>query len=322
MNNVKHAIDTQYATIDITPELRESILQNTVARNVMKTQKTTVRPMRFRLAAAIAICLGALLLAVPVLGAVSRTFNGIIADYFSQDLAQMLMPLDAIASLEVEGIRYDVISAIADEYDIFLELEIKDVSGESRLEEGFWINGGPITSSSGYHTMISINPTTCRMYQYYSTSTPVDHNDVTLFINGISWHNGNRIGVYEYEHEGNPYEYEPLLMSFRAEKALSKQLEPVTAGSAQYYDISISPFALHLQSNVDIVYDRSFCIEVYMNDGQTYTFNWPQEGEKHGFSSSTLANSSYYQNSIFFGQLLDITSIDSISINGEIITLA
>jgi len=314
MNNIKHAIDTQYATITITPDLRESILKNTVGRNDFSVTKPTAPSMRFRLVAAIAICLGALLLSVSALGAMSRTFNNFIADYFSQDLARLLMPLETIASVEVEGIRYDVISAIADDYDIFLELEVKDISGEARLEEGFWIDGGPFTSNSGYQTMISFNPTTCRMYQYYTTSVPINHNNVELLINGISLHNGSRIGVYDYE--GDSFEYESLIMSFRAEKAPSKQLGPVTIGDAQYFNINISPFALHLQSNVDIAYNRDFCVEVHMNDGQIYTFNWPAEGEKHGFSSFTLENGPYFQNTIFFGQLLDITSIDSISING------
>jgi len=272
--------------------------------------------MRCRLAAAIAICLGALLLSVSALGAVSRTVNAIIADYFSQDLARMLMPLETIASLEVEGIRYDVISAIADEYDMFLELEIKDISGEARLVEGFWINGGPPTSSSGYHTIASISPTTCRMYQYYATSMPVDLDNVELQINGISWNGGNRIGIYE--HEDNQFERDSLTMSFRADRAESRQFEPVSIGNAQYFEISISPFALHLQSNVDIVNDRDFYMEVHMNDGETYTFNWPVEGAKHGFSSFSRDNGPYVQNSIFFGQLLDIASIDSISINGVI----
>ena len=318
-NTIKQAIDMQYASIHITPEFHESIIQKTINREDTTTMNHILCPKRFRLvAAAIAVCLGALLLSVPVLGAVSGAFNDMIANYFSKDLARLLMPLETIASQEIEGIRYDIISAVTDEYDIFIELDITDITGKARLKEGFTIDGGPAVSYSGYSAMISHSPEKCRMYLYFATDKPVGKDDVVLFIYGISWQNGNRIGVYEYEYESIPGEYAPLRLSFPAKKAPGRQLTPVTVSNEKCFDISISPFALHLKSEANVIMDPDFNVEVRMSDGKTLIFGRPKEGENHSFSSSSHDNSPYCSMSIIFGQLLDMDSIISVSINGEI----
>ena len=330
-NNIQQAIDMRYAATSITPELRESIMQNTVNKSNVKIQKSPVRLKPYRLVAAAAILLCALMLSIPVLGAVSRTFNDILADYLSRDLARLLMPLETIgttkASIEVEGIRYDVISAIADEYNVFLEIEITDISGEARLKEGFTLDGGLWhVSYSGYHTIELSSPKSCRLYQYYSSGKPINHENIELDIHGISWNNATRdsIGVYEGVYVGDDlWANYPWLLSFSADKAPTKQFAPVTVGNKQFFDLCISPFALNLQSDFDILSSPDFSVDVRLTDGQVYTFDHPTEGGNHSYSCVSLEYP-YYHNSIFFGQLFDLDSIESVSItlHGETTFLA
>lgn len=305
-NRIKQAIDAAYTSVDVSDGLYHRILQKTVHHNNNHVDKPTKHKRR-PLAAILAACLCVLLLSVPVLGSTSESYNRMLA-LFSTEFAQLLMPVKGIASAEDNGIEIKVVSAVADEYNLLLELQIKDIVG-GRLPDpkDNYINLDGNISSGTYVSVTSLkekqNLNTLTLYWYCAGKDAIDANNIFIQFSRIFQDTAYSIdGIWE--------------LSFSVETTKNRPINDITVGDQQFSDISVSAFSINMGSVDDNQIDLAVLdIELALADGTVITCNAKQTANTLCMLSQTSSDG-YARVSVFFGTVIDVDSIESVAING------
>ncbi len=320
-NQLKTAIDTQLSSKTVTPEMRDAMVtyvehegHNPSAQN----RRPRVRP---RWVVAVAVCLTLLVTSVPVLAFTTGLFDNLLA-FYQEGAEPYLEPLDPPVSAEYDGVTVEILAAMADEYNVILKMKITDVKG--RLKEEVWPDF-TIAHPEGYrnYVMAEQTPFECTLYCLRFGGAELLDDLLTMEVQYLlsfpdpdSQDGYGYIGLQEY-HNGSM----PWTLTFPVQEAETRHAGPITVDEDTFFDISVSSFGgLHMRANsprelYTHMYDT---VTIEMRNGRTYTIDGLGTSEtSYMHAWYTSDESAPLHVGGYFGRMLDVHDIQSISINGQ-----
>ena len=260
------------------------------------------------LVAAATACVGLILCVVTVFAVTKPEWPDYITNFFLKDVEPILQPVGGIASAENQGIRVEVLSALADDHSLLIKLQITDTTGNGRLTERTRINGSPPGGGISGVYITEYSPDVCTAYGTSSGELILQDN-VHYQIDGIY------LDGYPETGDNETHIWD---LFFSVERTPVKYLENVQ----NLFDISLSPIGLYYR--IDGPFDiEALCLELNMKDGQTIVFRKPQQGEVnwHSISENGSPDDPDHCGSINFNRIIPLDDVASVTLNGIEISL-